>query len=91
MDEPSKIEELSAHALALNTVIVSLCCNLARVNPELGAAIRGAFEDAANQAEDLSFLLGDNASQQQFFKGVRIIEAMRGAIFSSNVEPKRGF
>ena len=79
MDARDTREEFSLHELALEVLVISLCRNLARVSPELGAAVNTAFSEATGEVENLGFLLGDGTSGQLLTKGAQFIDTMRNA------------
>jgi hypothetical protein len=79
MNEDGTKSEISAQCLALEVFVVLLCRSLARVSPELGGAIRNAFAEAADQIENLGFLLGDTESARHLISGAQIIDKMQTA------------
>ena len=90
MDYTTEIQSLSGETLALQTVIVALCCRLAATNPQTAALVRGAFDDAANFVEMTTLTLGKTAASQHTIKALRVVEELRAATFDDHQKPKHG-
>lgn len=81
-----EIELLAAENMAVQLLLLSVVQRLGRTSPEVGKAIRAAFEDAANNAESMSILAGGQAGHLP--ETLRIIEKLRLVLVGED-KPKR--
>jgi hypothetical protein len=72
-----ELAALAGESLALQVMIVQLARRLCQVSPELGAAIDGAFDDAADLAERIA--LSGEGHPAQLPRALKVIEDLRRA------------
>ena len=87
MDVEGEIGDLATQKFALTTVVIALCQYISKISPELAAAVKTAFDDAANHTERIGFIM-TTAPLEHFTKSVRIIEEMRAAILGKQTKPR---
>ena len=88
MDIESEIYSLSGETLAFSLIIGNVLRNVAALSPELAAAIRLGFDQAASQAEDIAIRHGPSASPKHTIHGGRVIEDIRPAVFPDEGQPR---
>jgi len=88
MDVERELYALTAEAIATQFVLTRTLIRLRQISPELNALVRGAFDDAANIAENTAIHLGKASPPEQGVKTLRVVEEMRAMVFSDKSEPK---
>jgi hypothetical protein len=90
MDYEHEINSLAAETLAIQTLLTHVLGRLAQADPQMYAAIKAGFDDAASDAENTAIKFGKTASPHHIVKALGIIEALRTATLGNPDKPKHG-
>jgi len=88
MNYEKEITKLNANVVGTQIVVVHVLGRLIWEHPEIAAAIRHGFDNAANQAESTVIQLGKSIPANFSVKTLGIIEEMRVATFGKPDNPK---
>ena len=77
----------AAHMLALQTLTINLCRQLARSSPETAGLIQRAFDDSASGVESAAIVLGKRTPPEYCIEALRIVENMRSDVLGDPSKP----
>jgi len=84
-----EIEALIVESLAVQHLLTRILWRLAKADARCADAIKAGFDDAANDAEYLSTILGETVSATHHLKALRHIEALRDITLGTPNKPRR--
>jgi hypothetical protein len=87
MEHERDIRLLSAETLATSIVLSNLLSRFARI-PALRLAIVSCFDQSEDMADDITAVLGEQASPDHTVKVLRIVEEMRTMVLGDRGRPK---
>jgi hypothetical protein len=89
MDYEDEINALSAQTIAIQAVIAHLMEKLLILgDPRLAVAVRGAFDEAAREIEDLAIQGSKSSDPRGFVKALSVVENLRTAAIGDHDKPK---
>lgn len=77
MDSHYEVPALAGETLALQAILFGILPQLAAVSPEIKAALRVGFDDAANLVEQIALKYGDQAHPAHAAMALQIVERIR--------------
>lgn len=77
MDSLYEVYPLAGEMLALQAVLFGILPRLAALSPEIKAALRVGFDDAANLVEQIALKYGDRTHPAHAAKALQIVKGIR--------------
>jgi hypothetical protein len=87
MKHDLEVANLNAQTLAVQVILSHVLSRVAALDETLAGAIRQGFDDAANDAENISIQLGKSTTPDDAVKTLGIIEYLRAATFGDQDKP----
>jgi hypothetical protein len=90
MNYDLEINSLSGETLAIQGVLASVLCEIAKIDSRFYDAIKLGMDNAASKIEDIAIRLGKAASPEHSVKAIRVVEELRTATLGNPDKPRRG-
>jgi hypothetical protein len=88
MPANKEITSLAAETLALQAILTHILGRICQADDRLASAVRGGFDEAASEIEDLAIKFGRTASADHVAKALGIVETLRAATLGEPDQPK---